>query len=101
MIGHVGFDGTTFADLPFKFEAGTPDFVGIAALHTAINWLEDTGIGAIAQHEHNLMEHTMAGLEEIPGIRFFGTAPARRPSFRSLSGTSIRMTWACSWTSSG
>ena len=86
MIGHVGFDGTTFADLPFKFEAGTPDFVGIAALHTAINWLEDTGIGAIAQHEHNLMEHTMAGLEEIPGIRFFGTAPGKAAVISFLVG---------------
>jgi len=52
----------------------------------AINWLEDTGIDAIAQHEHSLMEHTMAGLEEIPGIRFFGTAPGKAAVISFLVG---------------
>nr|MDE5809093.1 cysteine desulfurase [Muribaculaceae bacterium] len=58
MIAHVSFDGTTFADLPFKFEAGTPDFVDIAAFNSALNFIEETGMDIIAGQEHILLEHT-------------------------------------------
>lgn len=76
MIGHVSFSGTTFAELPFKFEAGTPDFIDIAALPAAIDFMAEAGIGNIAAHEHDLLEYTTARLvNEIPGIDIYGTAP--------------------------
>ncbi len=76
MIEHVSFEGTTFAALPFKFEAGTPDFVDIAAFSRALDFIEETGMETIAHHEHLLLDHTMERLTaEIPGIRIFGTAP--------------------------
>ena len=76
MIAHVSFDGTTFADLPFKFEAGTPDFVDIAAFNSALNFIEEIGMDIIAGQEHILLEHTTKRLiDEVPGIRIFGTAP--------------------------
>ena len=72
----VSFEKTTFAELPFKFEAGTPDFIGIAALHQAIDFIESLGIEQIAAHEHELLEYTTRRmLEEIPDMRIFGTAP--------------------------
>ena len=78
MIESVSFEHTTFAELPFKFEAGTPDFVGIAAFAKAIDWMERTGIAEIAAHEHELLDYTTRRLiEEIPSIRIFGTAPGK------------------------
>ena len=75
MIGRVSFEHTTYADLPFKFEAGTPDFVGIAAFHKAIDYMSTVGIERIAAHEHELLEYTTERLLEIPGMRIFGTSP--------------------------
>ena len=76
MIESVSFEKTTFAELPFKFESGTPDFIGIAALHQAIDFIESLGIEQIAAHEHELLEYTTRRmLEEIPDMRIFGTAP--------------------------
>lgn len=86
MIAHVSFSGTTFAELPFKFEAGTPDFVGIAAFAKAIDWYEKTGIDAIAAHEHALLEYTTSKLLEIPGMRIFGTAPGKAAVISFLIG---------------
>lgn len=78
MIESVSFEKTTFAELPYKFEAGTPDFVGIAALHQAIDYMQRIGIDAIAEHEHKLLDYTTRRmLEEIPDIRIFGTAPGK------------------------
>ncbi|MCM1355290.1 MAG: cysteine desulfurase [Staphylococcus sp.] len=78
MIETVSFEKTTFAELPYKFEAGTPDFIGIAALHQAIDYMERLGIDQIAAHEHELLEYTTRRMvEEIPGIRIFGTAPGK------------------------
>lgn len=77
MIKHVSFDGTTYADLPFKFEAGTPDFVDIAALGAALDFMEETGIEAIAAHERQLLGQATAGLMEIPGIHIYGTTPGK------------------------
>ena len=74
MIGHVSFDNTTFADLPFKFEAGTPDYVGIAALSQAIDYINELGIENIAAHEQQLLQALTQGLLEIDGTRIFGTA---------------------------
>lgn len=78
MIESVSFEKTTFAELPYKFEAGTPDFIGIAALHQAIDYMERIGINAIVEHEHKLLDYTTKRmLDEIPDIRIFGTAPGK------------------------
>lgn len=78
MIESVSFAGTTFAELPYKFEAGTPDFIGIAALHKAIDFMERVGIADIALHEHDLLDYTTERmLKEIPGIQIYGTAPGK------------------------
>lgn len=77
MIAHVSFKHTTYAELPFKFEGGTPDFVGIAAFAKAIDYIERVGIDNIAAHEHDLLEWTTAEMMKIPGMRIFGTAPGK------------------------
>lgn len=74
MIGTVTFEKTTFAKLPYKFEAGTPDFVGIAAFGTAIDYVKQIGIENIASHEDRLMKAATEGLMNIPGMRIFGTS---------------------------
>lgn len=86
MIKHVTFDHTTYADLPFKFEAGTPDYVGIAALHTAIDYLCGIGTEHIASHEVDLMQYTQEQMMEIPGMRIFGTAPGKAGIISFLIG---------------
>ncbi len=75
MIKHVSFEGTTFADLPFKFEAGTPDFIDIAAFSKALDFIEETGLERIASHEEELLRYATERLDEIPGMRIFGRAP--------------------------
>lgn len=75
MIGHVSFTGTTWAELPYKFEAGTPDFVNIAAFTAAIEYLESLGIENVEAHEQELLRDATRKLQEIDGIRIFGTAP--------------------------
>lgn len=86
MISHVAFDHTTFAELPFKFEAGTPDYVGIAALHTALGYVEKIGLLPIAAHEEELLAYTTARMLEIPGMRIFGTAPGKSAIISFLIG---------------
>ncbi len=87
MIAKVTFEHTTFAELPFKFEAGTPDFVDIAALSSALDFLTRTGLDAIAAHEQQLLAHTTARmLAEIPDIRIFGTAPGKEAIISFLIG---------------
>lgn len=78
MISHVSFDHTSYAELPFKFEAGTPDFIGIAAMTQAIDFMEETGFDVIETQERMLLEHTTARLTaEIPELRIYGTAPGK------------------------
>jgi cysteine desulfurase/selenocysteine lyase len=87
MIGHVSFDGTTFAELPFKFEAGTPDYTAIPALSKAIEFINALGIDNIEAHEQELYNHAVARLTaEVPGIRIFGTAPGKCPVLSFLIG---------------
>ena len=74
MIGTVTFEKTTFADLPYKFEAGTPDFVGIAAFGDAIDYINRLGIDNIAAHEHELLTYATEKMMLIPGMRIFGNA---------------------------
>ena len=77
MIGTVSFNNTTWADLPFKFEAGTPDFVGIAALRQAIDYMEGIGIERIAAHEHDLLQYATEQMLTIPEMRIFGTSATK------------------------
>lgn len=77
MIEKVTFAHTTFAELPLKFEAGTPDFVDIAALPVALDYIERIGINVIATHERQLMEWTQRQMMEIEGMRIFGTTPGK------------------------
>lgn len=86
MIAHVSFAGTTFAELPFKFEAGTPDYVGIGAFPKALDFIEEIGIGNIARHEHELMEYAEGKMREIPGMRIFGNAPHKSAVISFLVG---------------
>ena len=74
MIGTVTFEKTTFADLPFKFEAGTPDFVGIAAFGAAIDFINSIGLDNIASYEQLLLDAATSQLMEIEGMRIFGTS---------------------------
>lgn len=76
MIAHVSFDGTTFAELPFKFEAGTPDYVDIAAFSKALEFIRSVGLDNIERHEMELTRYTTGRLlEEIPGMHIYGAAP--------------------------
>ena len=86
MIGRVTWERTTFADLPFKFEAGTPDFVGIAALGEAIDYINSLGIDNIAAHEHELLTEATRQLMTIPDMRIFGTAPGKGAVISFLVG---------------
>lgn len=86
MISHVSFEHTTYAELPFKFEAGTPDYVGIASLDTALTWIERIGLPSISRHEHELLQYTTSHMLEIPGMRIFGTAPGKEPIISFLIG---------------
>lgn len=88
MIGKVTFEHTTFAELPFKFEAGTPDFVGIAAFSKAIDFIEEIGIGNIEEYEHSLLAYTQERMEKIDGVRIYGTAPDKSAVISFLAGRS-------------
>ena len=72
MIDRVTFAKTTYADLPFKFEAGTPDFIGSTALAEALRYVQKVGIGNIAAHEADLLQYATSQLKEIPGVRIYG-----------------------------
>ena len=87
MIGNVSFERTTFAELPFKFEAGTPDFIDIAAFARALDFIEQTGNGRIAAHEHALTQHTEQRMRsEIPAVRIFGQTPGKSAVISFLVG---------------
>lgn len=86
MIGHVSFKGTTWADLPYKFEAGTPDFIDAAAFRTAIDYIDGIGMDAIAAHEHELLVHATDAMLGIPGLRIYGTAPDKSAVISFLIG---------------
>jgi cysteine desulfurase/selenocysteine lyase len=74
MIDRVTFEKTTYAELPFKFEAGTPHIAGIIALGAAIDYLNGIGLDAIAAHEHDLLEYATERLSGMNSINIVGTA---------------------------
>jgi cysteine desulfurase/selenocysteine lyase len=77
MISSVTFEKTTWNELPWKFEAGTPNIAGGIALGAAVDWVEGIGLDAIAAHEDDLLRQGTELLQEIPGLRIVGTAPAK------------------------
>lgn len=74
MIESVSFEKTTFEKLPFKFEAGTPDYVATHGLATALNYVTELGLDNIFAHEQELTRYAMEQMKEIPGMRIFGTS---------------------------
>jgi cysteine desulfurase / selenocysteine lyase len=74
MILEVTFDTTTYNELPYKFEAGTPNISGIVGLGAAVDYLQAIGMARIAAHEHELHDYMVAELREIEGIRLYGMA---------------------------
>ena len=81
MIKSVRFEKTTFNELPYKFEAGTPDYVGIIALGKALEWVTSLGIEKIASHEQELTRYAVEQLNKIPGMRIFGEPDGAAVSF--------------------
>ncbi|MSU79757.1 MAG: SufS family cysteine desulfurase [Gemmataceae bacterium] len=74
MISYVSFAKTTWNELPYKFEAGTPNIAGAIGLAAALEYVEEIGREAIAEHEHRLLEHATRRVSAIPGVRIIGTA---------------------------
>ena len=73
MINHVRWTGTTYNDLPYKFEAGTPNFVGSYALHKAIEYMQSVGLETIEAHERELTEYCESRLNAIEGVHIYAT----------------------------
>ncbi len=74
MIKTVAFEGSTWNDVPYKFEAGTPDIAGAIGFAAALDYIESIGLPAIGAHEHELLVYATARLREIPDLRLIGTA---------------------------
>lgn len=77
MISEVKFSGTTYNELPYKFEAGTPNISGVIAFGAAIDYLLATGLEQIAAWETELLNYATAQLTAIPGLRIYGTQPKK------------------------
>jgi cysteine desulfurase/selenocysteine lyase len=83
MILEVTFDATTYNDLPYKFEAGTPNISGVVGLGAAVDYLQTAGMANIAAHEADLLAYMMQRLADIDGVRLYGTA-AHKASVQSF-----------------
>ncbi len=77
MIKDVTFEKTTYNELPYKFEAGTPSVGDVLGLGAAIDFIQSRGMDSIVRHEEQLMSYAMDRLATVPNIRFFGTAPGK------------------------
>lgn len=86
MIATVSFDKTTFNELPFKFEAGTPDYIGSTAFAEALNYVSAIGMDNIAAYEDELLHYAMERMKAIENIRFFGTAEQKSGVISFLVG---------------
>lgn len=86
MIQSVSFEKTTFNELPFKFEAGTPDYIGTTALAKALDYVSAIGMENIAAHKHELTLYAMQRLKEINGMRIFGEAEHKSSVISFLVG---------------
>jgi cysteine desulfurase/selenocysteine lyase len=86
MIAHVSFEKTTFNELPYKFEAGTPDYVGSAALGEAIRYIENLGLDKIHRYEDRLLQYATGKLLQIEGMQIIGTSPHKSSVISFLVG---------------
>ncbi len=77
MIAEVTFEKTTYADLPHKFEAGTPNIAGGIAFGAALDYINNIGMDQIAAYEEELLQYATAALEKIPGLKIYGKAPQK------------------------
>ncbi len=77
MISEVTFDKTTFSEIPFKFEAGTPNITGVVAFGAALDLIQEIGVDNIFEWEHELLNHATSQLKNINGLRIFGEAPRK------------------------
>jgi cysteine desulfurase/selenocysteine lyase len=77
MILNVSFEGTTYNELPYRFEAGTPNIAGAVGLGAAIDWFGALDHAAVAGHEAALLAHATERLQQVPGLRLVGTAPGK------------------------
>ena len=77
MIARVTFEHTTYERLPFKFEAGTPDYVATHGLTAALNYVSQLGMEQIHEHEQELTRYAMEQMAQIPGMKLYGTAPGK------------------------
>ena len=86
MIQNVSFEKTTFNELPFKFEAGTPDYIGTTALAKALDYVSALGMDQIEAHEQELTKYAMQRLKQIEGMRIFGEADHKSSVISFLVG---------------
>jgi cysteine desulfurase/selenocysteine lyase len=86
MILSVSFDRTVYNDLPYKFEAGTPDISGAVGLGAAIDWFSSIDFDGALAHEHDVLRHGTELLSRIPGLRLVGTAPDKEAVLSFLLG---------------
>ena len=86
MIQTVSFEKTTFNELPYKFEAGTPDYIGTTALAVSLDYISKIGIEEIAAYEHELTTYAMNRLKTIEGMRIFGEADQKGSVISFLVG---------------
>ena len=86
MIRSVTFEETTYAELPHKFEAGTPNIAGAIGLGAALDYVSELGIEAIAAHEDDVLEYATAAASEVPGLRVIGTAAQKSGILSFLLG---------------
>jgi len=77
MIRHVTFERTLYNDVPYKFEAGTPNIAGAIGLKAALEYIQQCGLERIAAHEHKLLHYATERLQELPGVRLIGTAQSK------------------------
>ena len=84
MVDQVRFEGTTYNDLPFKFEAGTMNYTGAIGLATALEYLQGIGFEAIGSYEKELIDYSLEKLSSIPGLKLFGEAARRISVFSFL-----------------
>ena len=87
MIRKVTKDGTTWADPPARFEAGTPAIAQAIGLAAAFRWLDALGMDAAAAHEREIAAYALERLAEVPGLRVFGPPPSPTGSARSPSSS--------------
>jgi cysteine desulfurase/selenocysteine lyase len=85
MIRSVKFEGTTWGELPHKFEAGTSPMAEAVGLGAAIDYLEAIGFDAIEAHEHELAAYALERLRELPGVQLYGPPPERRAGIVSFN----------------